>query len=295
MVDIVHHSVVGLAGALAAQHMGHTDVAAGFLIGSVIPDSDVVFMALGKSKYLRMHQSVTHSVFTLPFIACLIGVLLGVGLGGDWLLVAIGCLFGSLVHVGLDALNSFGVRALWPLPHRFALDAFFFIDIYAVTFALLAGAALLLEIPAIPVLFGWISAISLYVLGKVAWRRAVVRESAAKTAIPSGVAPLTYFLTRETAGGSLQLGMCRGRKRAITWSEIMPTLDQQTMAILRTGPVFGDLERALKLFRPVSASVDGAKAVVVSRCIAVRNFNNRYGEITSVIVDGKLEDEKAKL
>lgn len=116
MVDIVHHSVIGFGGALVAQQMGNVDAAVGFLIGSLLPDLDVVFMALGKSRYLRLHQSVTHSVFVLPLLAVGVGCLLAFGLDTSWFVVAFACFLGSLVHVAFDMLNSFGVRATWPSP-----------------------------------------------------------------------------------------------------------------------------------------------------------------------------------
>ncbi len=295
MVDIVHHSVIGLGGALVAQQLGQTDIAAGFLIGSVIPDIDAAFMMLGKSKYLTMHQSITHSIFVLPFIALGAGGLLAATLGASWLFVAIGCLLGSLLHVGFDALNSFGVRALWPLHRRFALDAFFFIDIYvfcasvAVTFALVEVGH--------PLLFAgiWVAFIGLYVAFKVWWRSLIVKDAAALTAVPSGVMPLSYFLTRSLDDGRVQVGVCSGLRRQVVWGEITPHLDDALLDQVRKGKTFGNLEVALKLFRPVSVTHDGASTIVVSRCVAVRNFNNRYGEIASTLVDGEVVDEKAFL
>lgn len=297
MVDIVHHSVIGFGGALVAQQIGNVDAAVGFLIGSLLPDLDVVFMALGKSRYLRLHQSVTHSVFVLPFLALGVGCLLAFGLDASWIAVALGCFLGSLVHVVFDMLNSFGVRATWPSPRRYSVDAFFFVDIYAFAASGLAAWALWLELPGLSVCLSWFSFLVIYSGLKIWWRSKVVRESGAVTAIPSGIWPLFYYLTRDASGAGVQVGHCRGFNRSIVWEGVTPHVTDDVMAVLRAGPVFKDLEEALKLFRPISFEVDakGDVTSVVSRCVAVRNFKNRYGEITSTLVDGKLVDEVAFL
>jgi hypothetical protein len=64
---------------------------------------------------------------------------------------------------------------------------------------------------------------------------------------------------------------------------------------LRTGPIFADLEHALKLFVPVKVVVDGDTMVVTSRCVAVPNFGNTYGLTVSKILDGRVVDEISHL
>ncbi len=297
MVDIVHHSVIGFGGALVAQQLGNVDAAVGFLIGSLLPDLDVVFMVLGKSRYLRLHQSVTHSVFVLPLLSMLVGWLLSFSVGASWLFVASACLLGSLVHVGFDMLNSFGVRATWPSPRRYCLDAFFFVDIYVLAASLVSVCALWLDQPATLVCLAWGAFLALYSSSKIWWRSKIVRESGAATAIPSGVSPLFYYLTRNTSGTATEVGHCRGLGRNVVWEDVTPRVTDDLMDVLRTGPMYADLEQALKLFRPISMEVDakGQITSVVSRCVAVRNFKNRYGEITSTLKDGRVIDEVAFL
>jgi membrane-bound metal-dependent hydrolase YbcI (DUF457 family) len=297
MVDIVHHSVIGFGGALVAQQLGSVDAAAGFLIGSLLPDLDVVFMALGKSRYLRLHQSVTHSIFVLPFLAMGVGFLMTSGFDASWMAVGLGCFLGSLVHVAFDMLNSFGVRATWPSPRRYSVDAFFFVDVYVFAASGLAVWALWSDSPALPVCLAWSSFLAFYCSLKTWWRSKIIQESRAVTAIPSGISPLFYYLTRDVSGVGVEVGYCRGFNRKIVWEVTTPFIADDVMAELRAGPVFKDLEEALKLFRPISLEVDaeGNVTSVVSRCVAVRNFKNRYGEIKSTLVDGKLVDEVAFL
>lgn len=295
MVDIVHHSIIGIGGALAAQQLGHLDIAVGFMVGSIIPDFDVIFMSLGKSTYLKMHQAVTHSIFVLPLIACGIGVLFAALLGAAWGAVAFGCLLGGLVHVGFDAMNSFGVRALWPHQRRFALDAFFFIDIYVLIASSVALIGLVVGASPVFTVLAWLLFLASYVLLKVRWRSKIVKETGALTVVPSGILPLSYFLTRKLNDGCIQIGKCSGFNRNVVWGELYPPVDNALLERLQTGKQFSDLQKTLKLFHPISVQTDGSSMKVVSRCVAVRNFNNRYGEITSSFVDGELVDEKALL
>lgn len=295
MVDIVHHSIIGVGGALVAQQLGHVDIAVGFMVGSIIPDFDVVFMSMGKSTYLRMHQAVTHSIFVLPLIAWCIGTSFAGLFGANWVAVAAGCLFGGLVHVGFDALNSFGVRVLWPNQRRFALDAFFFIDIYVLLASSFALIGLIVGYNPIVVVVAWALFLVAYVSIKVGWRSKILKKTCALTVVPSGIFPLSYFLTREMDDGGIQIGNCSGFNRNVVWTDIYPAIDSDLLKRLQSGKQFSDLQKALKLFHPISIRTEGSSMKVISRCLAVRNFNNRYGEITSTFIDGELVDEKALL
>lgn len=182
-------------------------------------------------------------------------------------------------------------------PRRYSADAFFFVDIYVFAASGLAVWALWLELPALPVCLAWFSSLAFYSGVKIWWRSKIIGDSGANTAIPSGIFPLFYYLTRGVAGTGVQVGHSRGLNRKIVWEGTTPHVADDVMTVLRAGPVFKDLEEALKLFRPISFEVDakGDITSVVSRCVAVRNFKNRYGEIKSTLVDGKLVDEVAFL
>lgn len=297
MVDIVHHGIIGVGGALVAQQMGNVDLAVGFLIGSLLPDLDVIFMALGKSRYLRLHQSLTHSVFVVPFLSLGLGLLVAWALGASWLQVSVGCLLGALVHIMMDMLNSFGVRATWPHPRRYALDAFFFIDIYVLIASVIAVASLWLSIPYVWVVLLWAAFLAGYSSFRSWWRSKIVREAGVSTAIPSGIFPFFYYVTQVGLDGEVKVGHCKGLRREVAWESVAPAVSSKVMMALRTGPIFRDLEIALKLFRPVSMDVDSESGIitVVSKCVAVRNFENRYGETKSTLVDGRVVDEVAFL
>ncbi len=294
LVDIVHHGIIGLGGALVAQHFGLPEAAGGFLIGSVLPDIDVAFMAFGKSRFLRLHQSVTHSIFVIPLLSSAIAALLTYTLSADFTLVFLGCLLGTLGHVALDAANSFGVQALWPLPGRFALDLCFFIDLPLFAASSLALAGVLTGLSVVPLIVGWLIFLAGYFTFKRFWLRKVQTETMADVAIPSGVWPLTYFLTRETKYG-FDIGSCRGFARVATWQPLEVGVPSGVLQTLRTSPVYRDLEQALRLFRPVTIERLENGWRVTSRCVAVRNFGNRYGEHVAIIKNGRIIHETARL
>jgi membrane-bound metal-dependent hydrolase YbcI (DUF457 family) len=291
MVDIVHHGIVGVAGAGVANSLGQPEMAVGFLMGSLLPDLDVLFIAFGKSRFLRLHQGVTHSVVGIPAGSLLVATLLA-GMGGmPFAPLAVAIAAGMSVHVMLDIMNTFGVRILWPLPLRFSLDAFFFIDVWVLGASMLFGAAAWLgSHPGVAV--AWAGFVCAYAVGRLFRRRRIVAEHGLLTAVPSGILPRTWFVTRRE-DGLIRTGIVD--RHGIRWTGSVSEPSTGILAALRSGPVFSDLEAALKLFVPVSIATDGATTTVVSRCVAVPNFGNRYGETKSVIADGKVISEDSRI
>ena len=276
---------------MAAHLLGHTEIGMGFLFGSVLPDLDVVFVALGKSRFLRLHQGVTHSPLGIAGLSLAFCLVLS-WLGGIpfWPMMA-GSVAGMAVHVALDLMNTFGVRLFWPLRRRFSLDAFFFIDIYALTASCLAVAALLTSYDATSVVSAWALAVVSYAGLRALVRLRIVQRHGLKTAVPSGINPGSWFVTRVDGDGSVECGIASCFRPDVRWLRRYPGPDPALLDILRTGPVYGDLEHALKLFIPVSVISDGTGTTVVSRCVAVPNFGNGYGLTTSRIENGRVTDE----
>jgi len=293
MVDIVHHAVIGTAGAGLATALGQQEVAIGFIVGSILPDIDVLFMALGKARFLRLHQGVTHSLVGLPILATVVAGLLQPALGAPLLPLLAGVIAGMALHVALDILNTFGVNLLWPMKGRICLDAFFFIDVQvfvsSTAFAVAAWTG-----HGLTAAVAWLLFVASYSALRWWWRRLIMREHGLTTAVPSGVAPMTWFVTKRDADG-IRTGKVSGIRRRCVWTGTVAEADADLLDELRTGPVFSDLERSLKLFVPVAVERHAEGTTVRSRCVAVPNFGNRYGETTSVIVDGKVINEDSAI
>jgi inner membrane protein len=137
-MDNLTHSLIGLvAGEAAARLTPATrnglppDTRRGMLVtlttvGGNLPDIDLVLTYRGfardKLGYLLEHRGYTHTV-----LGCLVlAVLLLAAVEGwaryrrlsmtraDHLALAAMAIFGTLLHLGMDALNSYGVHPFWP-------------------------------------------------------------------------------------------------------------------------------------------------------------------------------------
>lgn len=294
MVDIVHHTIIGVAGAGIAHSLGQDEVAVGFMIGSLLPDLDIVFMLAGKSRFLRMHQGFTHSIQGIGVLSILLADMMVIAAGMPFRPFLIGTALGMAVHVAMDLLNTFGVKALWPSKRRFSLDAFFFVDIYVLCATSMLAAAVWLGEEWWPPTIGWLLFVAAYAGLRKHWIRGPIRDHGLSTAVPSGVAPLTWFVTREDKG-CIRSGTVSGIDRKLRWKRKIPHPDAALLQALRTGPVYADLEASLRRFVPVEITEVETGTRVVSRCIAVPNFGNRYGETVSLIVNGEVVNETARI
>lgn len=134
-MDIVHHTLIGGAGLSIATELNQPIIGVAFIIGSIFPDLDVIFIFFGKRFYLRNHQGVTHSIILAPLFSALLCLPLLWLLNIEWnWAVYFGMLSGLLIHITLDWFNTFRIALFYPLiKKRYSLDAVFFIDSIALT------------------------------------------------------------------------------------------------------------------------------------------------------------------
>jgi len=116
-MDPITHAVVGLSVAvLAGEPMALSNPAViGCLVGSIIPDGDIIMQLKGDYVYLKNHRGSSHSI---PMMFVYAGVLTGLlwlafgsmALWRVFLLTLLGC----FSHIALDITNSYGAQILWP-------------------------------------------------------------------------------------------------------------------------------------------------------------------------------------
>jgi inner membrane protein len=126
-VDNVTHTLCGLA--LARTGAGRAPLAtAALVIGANLPDADVLLApVIGQTGQLIHHRGLTHSVAGLAIEAVLLAAVLSRGRRFLPLLAA--AALGLASHLGLDFLNTYGVRPWLPLRDaRFYGDAAFIVD-----------------------------------------------------------------------------------------------------------------------------------------------------------------------
>lgn len=149
-MDNVTHGLIGLLAAEAAlvarygaRSLGPPGLRAAAVLGSVAanstPDLDFVYTAVtgGKLGYLLHHRGHTHTLAGALPMALLVLVPLLVWARkkhpewsrGDRWLVALLCLVGPLLHLGMDGLNNYGVHPFWPVRNGWVYgDAVFIVE-----------------------------------------------------------------------------------------------------------------------------------------------------------------------
>ncbi|MBS4026025.1 MAG: metal-dependent hydrolase [Clostridia bacterium] len=120
-MDPITHALVGAGVAgLSGGEMSITNpVVLATIIGSVAPDSDIIYQIKGDMAYLKTHRGFSHS---LPGLALFSG-LIGLGLGQFFPEVAVSQLIfwafaGALSHTLLDMLNSYGAQIFAPFSKK---------------------------------------------------------------------------------------------------------------------------------------------------------------------------------
>lgn len=149
-MDNITHSLVGLAAADAVvrwrESRGKPQAEpmrrwlwAGALVAANFPDLDFIysFITEGRLGYLLHHRGHTHTFLGLLPQIFLIWALMRFGARrikmsvakSDWAWAFVLILFGQVSHIGLDALNSYGVHPLWPFDNRwFYGDTLFIVE-----------------------------------------------------------------------------------------------------------------------------------------------------------------------
>lgn len=284
-MDIVHHTLIGGAGLLGASAFDAPLVGVAFMIGSVWPDLDVVFMFFGKRFYLRHHQAITHGLPLAPLYAALPLI--------DWTwAMFFGALAGILLHVGLDWLNTFRIGLFSPFSSkRYSADAVFFID--AVTLALTGLFYLFYAIFDLDPLL-WVNPafFTAYLAAKWWLRRWVQCILKPLYAIPSSLNPLEFYVLE--AGGEGCVGYLfntlTGKKRQLR--EYPPiALAHQQFAEKSAFSGHGADHTALRITEVIE---DGTGTTIRADDVAVRNFGGRFGRTELQFDrDGKLIREMA--
>ena len=151
-MDNITHTLTGLALANAGLNRKTRYATLALVIGSNLPDLDVVWSLGGGATYLKYHRGITHSIFGAAVLAALLAAVIyylgkrasppkkGPPLDARWLGWI--CLIALEGHVLMDFSNSYGVRLFMPFSSRwYAWDIMFIFDPLLLA-ALIAGFAL---------------------------------------------------------------------------------------------------------------------------------------------------------
>lgn len=119
-MDPLTHALVGIGMlALGGERFSLTESASlGILLGSLAPDFDIILQTFGDLPYLKHHRGSSHSVPGILFSSTIISLGLWLFMGGNALAIFLWTLAGSVSHVVLDVLNSYGANVLWPFSNK---------------------------------------------------------------------------------------------------------------------------------------------------------------------------------
>ncbi len=151
-MDNITHTLTGLALANAGLNRKTRFASAALLIGSNLPDIDVLWSMGGGATYLKYHRGFTHSIIGGAILAALLAATIyflgkrasppkkpGPALDARWMFLV--CLIALEGHVLMDFTNAYGTRILLPFSSRwYAWDIMFIFDPLLLT-VLIAGFA----------------------------------------------------------------------------------------------------------------------------------------------------------
>lgn len=117
-MDPLTHILIGtgVAGLTGHPLSMNSPVQLGILIGSIVPDLDIIYQFKGHMKYLRHHRGFSHSIPGIAISSLVIALALKVffpwaGVGP----IVLWTFLGALSHIMVDIFNSYGVKVLLPL------------------------------------------------------------------------------------------------------------------------------------------------------------------------------------
>ena len=129
-MDNLTHSLVGVALAQSGLARLSPGATTALIVGSNLPDIDILFALQGAASYLEHHRDLTHSVVGAPVLALLLaGVLAAFVRGARFLGLLAASGTAIAVHVLMDLCTSYGTRVLSPFDRTFyAWDLVFIVD-----------------------------------------------------------------------------------------------------------------------------------------------------------------------
>jgi inner membrane protein len=120
-LDPISHALVGLAAGGFSGDGGvlSNPLALGCLIGSVMPDADIIMQYWGDYAYLKHHRGASHSLVGMAALSAAASLLIRLLFpGSSFLSIFLWTFIGCLTHVGLDIFNSYGAKLFWPFCNK---------------------------------------------------------------------------------------------------------------------------------------------------------------------------------
>jgi len=120
MDPLTHALVGGGIAALTGDNLSMSNpVHLGAVLGSLAPDMDIILQLFGDVPYLKHHRGSSHSVPGVIFSSAIIAAALWFLMGGAGIwAIFVWTILGSVSHIILDILNSYGAKIFWPFSQK---------------------------------------------------------------------------------------------------------------------------------------------------------------------------------
>jgi membrane-bound metal-dependent hydrolase YbcI (DUF457 family) len=287
-MDIVTHGMMGiaLAGPVLATHPAG---AAGFMLGSLLPDLDSFSRCFGKRAFLQWHQGITHS---FPVIAAA-GVsfyLASWSVAPEIVEAGGGLCLGAALHAFLDLTNTYGVRALAPFSaRRFCWEWLFFIDSVVILLTVPAAIFAAMTLGTLnpigqQVAYGYAGCLLAYLAARGVLRR-IARMRCPKNVvsmIPSALWPWEYFVCSRDGDMAriAKLNALTGRQPQIA---AHPIYDSQIRSKLESIPEFQAMSALSPAYHVVEFEPTPETTRIRCRDLRIVNFNTSFGMLDIVL------------
>lgn len=295
-MDIVHHTLIGGAGLTIAVELNQPIVGVAFIIGSIFPDLDVLFMIFGKRFYLKNHQGVTHSLILAPLFSVLLclPLLCLLSIEWDWL-IYFGMLSGFVIHITLDWFNTFRISLFYPfIKKRYSLDAVFFID--SVLLALTTAFYLFyiyMDVKAMgyiyPVLF------TIYCISKLYLNKKVIKQLRPLYVIPSSINPFEFYILEQNDNmltGYLYNAITNKKRNKNQYNTIDPRYQQMA----QTSTVYNEIKLITRALTITDVKTTDNSITITAGDLAIRNFGGKFAKtILKFDNQGNLISEMANI
>lgn len=284
-MDVVTHGMMGvvIAAPFAPQH---PEAAVAFMMGSVLPDTDVVTRVLGKRTFLKCHQTFTHALPIIVAVSVAVHFALSM-LGIRDYRVAAGFGLGMILHSFLDYSNTYGITLLAPFSRkRYSREWLFFIDLPVIVVSVAAltvvcRSMLRDEIPGLWLAYSYAGFLMVYWILRIWLHRRAWRLS------PQGTICLlpTAFTPWKFVGAGRQvdkvhlfdLNVIDGSLANESLQEIH---DASFAKALEEIPEYRTMRGLSPLFHVVDVLRGEREVIVTCRDLRVRHFSTRFGELT---------------
>lgn len=120
-MDPVTHALTGLV--MTTLYNGNINMLSAVrmscVIGSVIPDADIIMQVFGDYFYLKNHRGASHSFAGVTMMSCIVSLILSmIYKTTPFWMIFLWMMIGCGTHLFLDIFNVYGAKLLWPVKKK---------------------------------------------------------------------------------------------------------------------------------------------------------------------------------